>query len=50
MSAEEAHRYKKYLVYLYKWIINSNGKIPSPTQELHAHLKKIVVEKIYEGN
>ena len=50
MSGEEARDLKKYLVYLYKWIINSNGKTSIITEDLHNHLKKVVVDKIYEGS
>ena len=50
MTPEEAHTYKKYLIYIYKWSINQGDRIPENTKPYNTELKEMVVKKIYEGH
>lgn len=49
MTPSECKQHKKYLVYIYKWILNQRWKYPE-LQKLGGELKKTVMGKIYEGH
>ena len=50
MTPKEARHYKKYLVYLYKWAMNQQNKLPVETNSLNEALKELIISKIYESH
>lgn len=50
MTPEEALKHKRYLVYIYKWILNQRTWPNQDIQHMGAQLKKVVVGKIYQGH
>ena len=50
MDAEQATQHKKYLIYIYKWILNQKTKGKTDYDDMRDSLKKEVVRKIFEGH
>lgn len=50
MNAEEAAKHKKYLIYLYKLILNQKSTSKPEFQSLCDELKKAIQDKILEGH
>lgn len=50
MTGEEARKYKKYLVYIYKLLSNLRQITNKDKENMINDLKEIIVKKIYEGH
>lgn len=50
LSSQEAKKYKKYLIHIYKLLFNKKKALNLDQQNLVNELKATVVNKIYEGH
>lgn len=50
LTAEECRQQKRYLVYIYRWIVNQREWENLEIEKLGTDLKGVVIGKIYEGH